>query len=139
MPAHVYVSLMQQRNSSLANKSKTALQQNYFSKYNEYARHGNKVQSVPKLLPHPASGMALPIFSFSFWEWSLLPAVLRIMPKYCLGSALLQAKPSIHTNGQGHIQAVQSVSAHPSTCTAIGKLLIQILCLCSGVWGTNTH
>lgn len=40
MPAHVYVSLMQQRNASLANKSKTVQQQNYFSKYDEYAGQG---------------------------------------------------------------------------------------------------
>lgn len=42
MPAHVYVGLMQQRNPSLANKSKTVLQQNYFSKHDEYAGHGSK-------------------------------------------------------------------------------------------------
>lgn len=99
MPAHVYVGLMQQRNPSLANKSKTALQENYFSKHDEYAGHGSKAQCVPKLLSHPASRMALPIFSFWYWEWSLLPYILRIMPKYCLGSVLLQAKPT-HTHKQ---------------------------------------
>lgn len=138
MPAHVYVSLMQQRNPSLVNKSKTVPQQNNFSKYNEYAGHRSKAQSVPKLLPHPASGMALPIFSFSFWEWSLLPAVLRIMPKYCPGSVLLQAKPT-HTHKQVRTQSVQSSQSVPIQVHAlvIGRLQVQILCLCSGVWGTN--
>lgn len=131
MPAHVYVGLMQQRNPSLANKSKTVLQQNYFSKHDEYAGHGSKAQCVPKLLSHPASRMALPIFSFSYWEWSLLPAVLRIMPKYCLGSVLLQAKPT-QTGESTYQQSRQSVPVQVHALV-IGRLQIQIPCLSSGV------
>lgn len=111
MPLHVYVSLMQQRNPSLANKSKTDVQQNYFSKYDEHAGHGSKAQSVFTLLPHPASRMTLTIFLFSYWEWSLLPAVLRIMRKYCLGSVLLQAKPT-----QTHQQARARTNSPGSQC-----------------------
>ena len=100
---------------------------------------GGKAQPVPKLLPHPASGMALPIFSLSFWECSPVLAVLRLLLKYCLESVSYH-KPNlyIHTNRQGDTQTVKSVSATAQVHTlVIVRLQIQIPCLSTGVrgWG----
>lgn len=73
---------------------------------------GGKAQPVPRLLPHPASRMALPIFSLPFWECSLVPAVLRITPKCCRES-ITYHKPNLylHTNGQRDTPTFKSVSA----------------------------
>lgn len=120
MPSHVYVSLMQQRNPSLANKSKTDLQQNYFSKYDEHAGHGSKAVCAQTAASSSQQN-----------EFNNIPLfILGMLSAPCCSKNHAQVLPGKRvTTSQAHTDTqtgkgstwqykVQAVSACPSTCTA---------------------
>lgn len=136
MPAYMYVSLMQQRNPSLANKSKTVLQQNYFSKYDEYVqdmvvRHSLcpnccLIQPAEWLYQYSPFHLGNGLCSLLFYE---------ACPSTAWEVCYYRPNPHIHTNRQGQYkQSSQSVPIQVHALV-IGRLQIQIPCVSSGVRG----